>query len=326
MLPVVKVVGVGGAGGNAVVAMSQRDLHGAELLAFNTDAQALSGLGDIRTMALGERATRGLGAGGRSEVGRAAALESCGPIAREFANTDMVFVTVGMGGGTGTGAAPIVAHAARASGALVVGVVSKPFMFEGLKRRRAANEGLTLLEEQVDALLVIENDRLLNGGDLTIAEAMGLADEVLCDAVTGIGDLVGNPGIVNLDFAHVRGVLQDGGRAVMGRGSATTDEGGALAAVERAIACPLLDDDSVAGAQRILLHLAAGPELPLRAVERASMRLEEVAHPDAEIVFGVVHSEALVGHAEATVIATCIDAEAMKPAQSAQPRNALVML
>ena len=321
----VKVVGVGGAGSNAVGALRVQGLdQHAELLAFNTDAQALAALGGIETLSLGERSTRGLGAGGRSERGRAAALESSGAIARAVRGADLVFVTAGMGGGTGTGAAPIVAHAARSYGALVVGVVSKPFMFEGLKRRRMATEGLSLLEEQCDALIVIENSRLLGDLDLTVCEAMGLADEVLCDAVSGITELVSRPGIVNLDFAHVRGVLEDGGRAVMGRGAATMGEGGALTAVERAIQCPLLDDDSILGAQRILFHLAAGPELPLRALEEASMRLEEYAHDDAEIVFGVAFDEALSGRAEATVLATSI--EAPSPAQQTKARNALVML
>lgn len=328
--PVIKVVGVGGAGGNAVAAMRARGLGGAELFALNTDGQALTRLGG-NVIELGQRATRGLGAGGRAEVGRSAAFESRPHIEHALAGADLVFVTAGMGGGTGTGAAPLVAHVARESGALVVGVVSRPFLFEGRHRRRTADAGLEELEPYVDALLVIENDRLLGGEDLTASEAFDRADEVLGDAVRGIGDLAHERGVVNLDFAHVREVLREGGRAVMGRGVAREAEGGAVVAVRRAIECPLLDDDSIEGARGVLLHLCAGPELPLRAVEQAARLLEAHAHEDAEIVFGVVHDPARAGRVEATVIATdfapaVVEAALPMPLTRRAPRNAIVML
>lgn len=337
----VRVVGVGGGGSNSVSALVSRPLFGASLYCFNTDAQALSDVPhSIRTRLLGQRLTNGLGAGGKAQRGFDAAMESRHEIRECLAGADLVFVTAGLGGGTGTGAAPVVAHEARELGATVVGVVTRPFGFEGKRRAHIAEQGFSALSEQVDAIVTIENGRLISalddGADLSIADAMARADEVLADAVSGIGELVGRNAMVNLDFANVRALLRDGGRAVLGRGAALNSEGGAEMAVCRAISCPLLDSDSIAGAKRIVFQLTAGSELSLRALEAASLRLEQLVHPDAEIAFGVALDEAYMGRAEATVLATAIEspqagsnvgvAKSASPLQAERPRNALVML
>jgi cell division protein FtsZ len=230
-----------------------------------------------------------------------------------------------MGGGTGTGAAPVVAEIARDLGALTIGVVTTPFAFEGRKRRQLAEQGLEVLLPRVDALLVIANDRLLeaDGGDLDLTAAFRRADRVLSDGVRGIADLVTQPGIVNLDFADLRATLTNGGRAVLGLGEASAREGGVVAAVQRAVRSPLLTTDAIDGARSWLLNVSAGPELKLRDVEAAAQTLERVAHPDADVAFGVVTDPSLAGRARVTVVATRFEPVVEEPRR---PRNALVML
>ncbi|MCB9620762.1 MAG: cell division protein FtsZ [Sandaracinus sp.] len=325
---VLRVVGVGGAGGNAVLAMAGSGLSGVDLLAANTDAQALahfSRLTQAPTLRLGETLTRGLGAGGRPSVGCEAAEASTRELHRMLKGADLVFVTAGMGGGTGTGAAPVVAEIARELGALTIGVVTTPFGFEGRKRRMLADQGLAALLPRVDALLTIANDRLLEaeGGDMDLAAAFRRADRVLSDGVRGIADLVTQPGLVNLDLADVRSILTGGGEALLGLGEATAREGGVLTAVQRAIHSPLLTSADVDGARSWLLNVSAGPELKLRDVEAAAQTLESAAHPDADVAFGVVSDPSLAGRARVTVVATRFEPVVEEPRR---PRNALVML
>jgi cell division protein FtsZ len=325
---VLRVVGVGGAGGNAVLAMAGSGLSRVDLLAANTDAQALAHFHRHTaspTLRLGETLTRGLGAGGRPSVGADAAQASTRELRRALEGADLVFVTAGMGGGTGTGAAPVVAEIARDVGALTIGVVTTPFAFEGRKRRQLAEQGLEVLLPRVDALLVIANDRLLeaDGGDLDLTAAFRRADRVLSDGVRGIADLVTQPGIVNLDFADLRATLTNGGRAVLGLGEASAREGGVVAAVQRAVRSPLLTTDAIDGARAWLLNVSAGPELKLRDVEAAAQTLERTAHPDADVAFGVVTDPSLAGRARVTVVATRFEPVVEEPRR---PRNALVML
>ncbi|HJL27042.1 MAG TPA: cell division protein FtsZ [Polyangiaceae bacterium LLY-WYZ-15_(1-7)] len=324
-----EVVGVGGAGGNALVAMQHADVQGVRKIVANTDAQALrhvSDSADAFALRLGERTTRGLGAGGRPSVGAEAAIESQAAIGERLKGADLVFVTAGMGGGTGTGAAPVIAELAREAGAITVGVVTTPFRFEGRRRQRFAEQGLEHLEPRVDALLVIDNERLLEGegGDLDLQQAFRRADEVLCDGVRGIAELLTANGLINLDFADVREVLQGGGRAVLGVGEASVHQGGAAEATLAALRSPLLADDAIAGAQAWLLNLTVGPDVKLHAVHEAAMLLEEAAHEDADVAFGVITDPRMTGRVRATAIATRF----APPAPAAQPgrRNALVML
>ena len=304
---------MGGAGGNALVAMQHADVQGVRKIVANTDAQALrhvSDSADAFALRLGERTTRGLGAGGRPSVGAEAAIESQAAIGERLKGADLVFVTAGMGGGTGTGAAPVIAELAREAGAVTVGVVTTPFRFEGRRRQRFAEQGLEHLEPRVDALLVIDNERLLEGegGDLDLQQAFRRADEVLCDGVRGIAELLTANGLINLDFADVREVLQ----------------GGAAEATLAALRSPLLADDAIAGAQAWLLNLTVGPDVKLHAVHEAAMLLEEAAHEDADVAFGVITDPRMTGRVRATAIATRF----APPAPAAQPgrRNALVML
>jgi len=318
----IKVVGVGGAGGNALLTMFRGGIGGIERIAMNTDAQAVAHVADeahARALQLGPRITRGLGAGGRPQVGMEAANESKASIAALLRGADLVFVTAGMGGGTGTGAAPVVADVARDLGALVVGVVTRPFRFEGRRRRSYAAQGLEALAPALDSLLVIENDRLLQaaGGELSMVEAFRAADTVLGNAVRGVSDLVTLGGLINVDLADLRAVLLDGGRAIMGVGEAREGEGGAREAVRRAMTCPLLDDDSIVGARGMLLNITAGPDLRLHDATAAAQVLEEHAHDEAEIAFGVVTDPAMQGRVRVTLIATGL---------SKKPRNALVLL
>ncbi len=324
---VLRVVGVGGAGGNAVLAMAGSGLSGVDLLAANTDAQALGHFTrqtSAPAIRLGETLTRGLGAGGRPSVGAESAEASTRDLRRALQGADLVFITAGMGGGTGTGAAPVIADLARERGALTIGVVTTPFAFEGRRRRAFAEQGLDALLPRVDALVTIANDRLLaaEGGDLDLTSAFRRADRVLSDAVRGIADLVTQPGLVNLDLADLRAILLGGGRALLGLGEASDREGGALQAVQRAIHSPLLTSDAIDGARSWLLNVSAGPELKLRDVEAAASALEVAAHPDAEVAFGVVTDPSLRGRARVTVVATRFE-----PAvEERRPRNALVML
>ncbi|HEY8430432.1 MAG TPA: cell division protein FtsZ [Sandaracinaceae bacterium] len=341
----VRVIGVGGAGGNAVRTLVEGGVEGVIAIAANTDTQALaSHPADVR-LALGKRTTRGLGAGGDPNVGVAAAHESAQSIAQAIEGADLVFVAAGLGGGTGTGAAPVVASIARDAGALVVGVVSLPFTFEGARRRRVAARALDFLAERVDSLLVIENDRLLElpGPEPTALEAFARADRVLADGVRGIGELVTRPGLVNLDFADLRAVLKDGGRAVMGTGIGRGRDR-AVRAVEEAVRSPLLAHGSIEGARGALMSFTIDPRLGLARIHEAAARVQAEVDDDAEILFGVRVDPSLVDEVHVTIVAAGMpstgtssvsarpasarpaSAEAVPAPAPARRRNALVML
>lgn len=301
----IKVVGVGGAGGNAVNTMIQSELSGVEFIAANTDRQALENSLATHTIQLGEKLTRGLGAGAKPEVGHQAAMESLSQVGELVEGADMVFVTAGMGGGTGTGAAPVIARAARETGALTIGVVSKPFKFEGRKRMRAAQAGLEELRKEVDTIIVVPNERLLAvaGEQMPVVEAFRHVDQVLHGAVKGVSDLINIDGYVNVDFADVRSVMYETGLALMGTGEAT-GEGRAREAAEMAISSPLLEDASISGATGILVNITGGPGLALQEMASAMELIEDEAHEDANIIFGCVVDESIGETVRVTVIAT----------------------
>jgi cell division protein FtsZ len=304
----IKVIGVGGGGGNAINTMIEARLEGVDFIAANTDVQALeSNLAPIK-IPLGGALTKGLGAGANPEIGRNAALEDIARITEALQHADMVFVTAGMGGGTGTGAAPIIAQVARECGALTVGVVTKPFGFEGRKRRRHAEEGIVALQGAVDTLIIIPNDRLLSvaGQKTTMLDSFRKADEVLLNAVQGISDLITIPGLINVDFADVRTIMKEMGRALMGTGRAC-GERRAIEAAQQAISSPLLEDVSITGATGILINITGGPDLTLFEVNEASTLIQESAHEDANIIFGSVIDANLVDEVRITVIATGFD-------------------
>src|SRR5271155_782714 len=305
----IKVIGVGGSGGNAVNTMINFGLEGVEFIVVNTDAQALNANAAATKLAIGSNVTRGLGAGADPDKGRKAALEDVQRIKELIAGADMVFVTAGMGGGTGTGAAPVIAQLAREEGALTVGVVTKPFLFEGRQRARRAEVGLAQLAEQVDTLITIPNQKLLLLGDdeLTFIDACRKADEVLYQAVKGISDLITQNGIVNVDFADVKTVMSSMGRALMGTGIAKGQNRARMAA-EIAIASPLLDDISVEGATGVLINIVGGPDLKMREIQEAASLVQEQAHEDANIIFGASIDESLGENVKVTVIATGFDA------------------
>src|SRR5512141_252503 len=288
----IKVIGVGGGGGNAINTMVAARLEGVEFIAANTDLQALRVNQAQLKIPLGRTASRGLGAGANPEVGRTAALEERDAIAAALEGADMVFVTAGMGGGTGTGGAPVVADIAKATGALTVGVVTKPFLFEGNKRRKQAEAGLAELGAAVDTLIVIPNQRLLSG-----------ADEVLLNAVQGISDLITVHGIVNVDFADVRTIMSSQGMALMGTGRATGDRR-TVEAMQAAINSPLLEDVTLDGATGLLVNITGGPSLTLFEVNEAVSMAQSAADPDANIIFGSVIDERLGNEVKITVIAT----------------------
>ena len=300
-----KVVGVGGAGGNAINRMIGAGLRGVEFIAANTDIQSLNQSLAPRRIQIGLNATRGLGAGGDPTQGRKSAEEDEQSIADAVADCDMVFVTAGMGGGTGTGAAPVVARLARQAGALTVGVVTRPFSFEGRRRMRQAEEGLEELRAQVDTLLVIPNERLLSVVDrgTPLSEAFGIADDVLLKATKGIADLVTIPGLVNVDFADVKSIMASRGNALMGTGRAT-GENRAVEAANRAISSPLLEDVSIHGAEGVLLNITGGRDLSLHEVNEASQVVTQAAGEDANIIFGAVIDPSLDGEVLVTVVAT----------------------
>jgi cell division protein FtsZ len=304
----IKVIGVGGAGGNAVNTMIAAKVPGVDFIAANTDVQALERNLAPVTIQLGRRVTRGLGAGANPERGREAALESVNEIGDLLEGADMVFVTAGMGGGTGTGAAPIIAQVARECGALCVGVVTKPFSFEGKRRMRFAGIGIERLEQAVDTLITIPNDRLLHvtTANTSLMDAFGLADEVLQHATQGVSDLITVPGIINVDFADVRTIMAAQGRALMGMGVAS-DEGRAVAAAQQAINSPLLEDVTIMGAKGILLNITSGPNLRLHEVEEAASLIMEAAHEDCNIIFGAVVDPNMGDALRITVIATGFD-------------------
>ena len=306
----IKVIGVGGSGGNAVNTMINFGLEGVEFIVVNTDAQALNASAAPTKLPIGSNITRGLGAGADPEKGRKAALEDVQRIKELIGGADMVFVTAGMGGGTGTGAAPIIAQIAREEGALTVGVVTKPFLFEGRQRARRAELGLAMLAEHVDTLITIPNQKLvlLGDDDLTFIDACRKADEVLYQAVKGISDLITQNGIVNVDFADVKTVMSHMGRALMGTGVAKGQNRARLAA-EMAVTSPLLDDISVEGATGVLINIVGGPDLKMREIQEAASLVQEQAHEDANIIFGASIDETLGENVKVTVIATGFDGE-----------------
>jgi cell division protein FtsZ len=301
----IKVVGVGGSGGNALNTMIQGGLEGVEFIAANTDAQALDrSLAPVKIQ-LGPQLTRGLGAGGNPDVGRKAALEDVQRLSEVLEGADMVFVTAGMGGGTGTGAAPIISQVAQDQGALTVGVVTKPFLFEGRKRAKNADRGVQELIDTIDSIITIPNQRLMSLGDddITMLDAFARADDVLLQAVQGISDLIINAGMINVDFADVKTIMASNGRALMGTGIAKGDRR-ALEAAEMAVNSPLLDEVSVQGATGILINFTAGPDIKLREINEAAGLVQQAAHEEAEIIFGVVTDASLADTVKVTVIAT----------------------
>src|SRR6188508_847870 len=301
----IKVIGVGGSGGNAINTMIHFGLEGVEFITVNTDAQALGSNAAAEKIAIGSSVTRGLGAGADPERGRKAALEDVNRLKESVQGADMVFVTAGMGGGTGTGAAPVIAQLAREAGALTVGVVTKPFSFEGRQRMRRAEAGLQALSEHVDTLITIPNEKLMSlaDDDLTFVEAFRKADEVLYQAVKGISDLITLNGIINVDFADVRTVMSGMGRALMGTGCAK-GEGRARLAAEQSIHSPLLDDISVLGATGVLINVVGGHDMKMKEIQEAASLVQEQAHDDANIIFGASIDESMGEALKVTVIAT----------------------
>ena len=314
----IRVIGVGGGGSNAVNRMIQAGIQGVEFIVVNTDAQALLDAQSPQRMRIGDKLTRGLGAGGNPETGEKAAMESAEDLTSLVDGADMVFVTAGMGGGTGSGAAPIVAKLAREAGALTIGVVTRPFAFEGAKRRRVAEEGLKRFKEQVDTLIVIPNDRLLQIADkkVTIVDSFTLADDVLRQGIQGISELITIPGLINLDFADVRAVMENGGSALMAIGKGVGDDR-AKTAAEQAIASKLLDV-SIDGAQSILFNVTGGMDMTLHEVNEAAEIIRATAHPESNIIFGAVLDPTMDGEIRVTVIATGFEiaSEARKPVSS----------
>ncbi|WP_298433910.1 cell division protein FtsZ [uncultured Jannaschia sp.] len=306
--PRITVFGVGGAGGNAVNNMIQKDLEGVEFVVANTDAQALQQNQAQSRIQLGARVTEGLGAGARPQVGASAAEETIEEIVDRLAGAHMCFITAGMGGGTGTGAAPIIAQAARELGILTVGVVTKPFQFEGAKRMRQAEEGVEALQKVVDTLIIIPNQNLfrLANEKTTFTEAFSLADDVLYQGVKGVTDLMVRPGMINLDFADVRSVMDEMGKAMMGTGEATGEDR-AVEAAEKAIANPLLDELSLKGARGVLINITGGHDLTLFEMDEAANRIRQEVDEDANIIVGSTLDTAMEGTMRVSVVATGID-------------------
>ena len=303
-----KVVGVGGGGGNAVNRMIAEQLEGVEFISVNTDSQALlTSKSDIKIQ-IGKKLTRGLGAGARPEIGRQAIEENRDEVARVLNGADMVFVTCGMGGGTGTGAAPVIAQIAREVGALTVGIVTRPFLFEGRKRMRQADQGIADMRKNVDTMIVVPNERLLAvvGKGIPFQDALKKADEVLLHATQGISSLISVTGLVNVDFADVRTVMQNGGSALMGTGIGRGDNR-AIESAQQAISSPLLDNISIAGATGVLVNITGGADLTLGEVHQINEIIHDAVGDDAEIIFGAVHEPAMQGEIRVTVIATGFD-------------------
>jgi cell division protein FtsZ len=303
-----KVVGVGGGGGNAVNRMIEERLEHVEFISVNTDNQALlNSKSDIKVQ-IGKKLTRGLGAGARPEIGRQAIEENRDEVGTALQGADLVFITCGMGGGTGTGAAPVVAELAREAGALTVGIVTKPFLFEGRKRMRQAEQGIAEMRKNVDTMIVVPNERLLAvvGKGIPFQDALKKADEVLLHATQGISTLITKPGLVNVDFADVRTVMREGGSALMGTGVGR-GENRAMEAAQQAISSPLLDNVSISGSRGVLLNITGGGDLTLGEVTQISDIVHDAAGDDAEIIFGAVHEPAMQGELRVTVIATGFD-------------------
>ncbi len=303
----IKVVGVGGGGSNAVNRMIEEGLSGIEFVAVNTDAQALLLSNAPTRVRIGDKSTRGLGAGGNPEVGQKAAEESTEELYNVMRGSDMVFIAAGIGGGTGTGAAPVIAQVAKEIGALTIGVVTRPFTFEGARRSNTAEDGISNLKEQVDTLIVIPNDRLLQLADkrASLQDAFKLADDVLRQGIQGISELITVPGLINLDFADVRTIMSEGGAALMAVGRASGEDRARLAA-EQAISSNLLDI-TIDGARGILFNVTGGPDLSLFEVNQAAAIIKETAHPDVNLIFGAVIDPALSDEIKVTVIATGFD-------------------
>ncbi len=306
--PKIMVIGVGGAGGNAIANMIDAEIEGVDFIVANTDAQALSNAAADKRIQLGPDITGGLGAGARPEVGKAAAEETVGDIEDALEGVNMCFIAAGMGGGTGTGAAPVIAEAARRKGVLTVGVVTKPFLFEGTRRMRAAESGIEELQKHVDTLIVIPNQNLflVAKAETTFKEAFMLADEVLQQGVRSITDLMVMPGLINLDFADVRSVMQEMGKAMMGTGEGE-GENRALEAAERAIANPLLDGVSMAGAKGVIISIIGGEDMKLLEVDEAANHIRELVDEDANIIWGSAFNPDLQGKIRVSVVATGID-------------------
>src|SRR3954454_20727074 len=312
--PRISVIGVGGAGGNAIANMMNADVQGVDFIVANTDAQALNHSTADRRIQLGLKITQGLGAGSRPEIGRAAAEESLEEIIQSLDGAHMCFIAAGMGGGTGTGAAPVIAKAARDKGILTVGVVTKPFAFEGARRSRSAESGISELQQHVDTLIVIPNQNLfhLANSDTTFKEAFEMADEVLQQGVRGITDLMVMPGLINLDFADVRSVMGEMGKAMMGTGEADGDNR-AIEAAEKAISNPLLDGVSMKGAKGVIISITGGEDMRLMEVDEAANHIRELVDPDANIIWGSAFNNDLNGKIRVSVVATGISAEAVMP-------------
>jgi cell division protein FtsZ len=300
-----RVVGVGGGGGNAVNRMIEESLSGVEFISVNTDAQALlNSKSDIKIQ-IGKKLTRGLGAGARPEIGRQAIEENREEVLRVLSSCDLVFVTCGMGGGTGTGAAPVVCELAREAGALTVGIVTKPFLFEGRKRMRQADEGIAEMAKYVDTMIVVPNERLLAvvGKGIPFQDALKKADEVLLHATSGISTIISGIGMINVDFADVRTVMKDGGAALMGTGIGRGDNR-AMEAAQQAISSPLLDNVSISGATGVLLNVTGGQDLSIGEVTAIADIIHDAAGDDAEIIFGAVQEPSMQGEIRVTVVAT----------------------
>lgn len=324
LTPRITVIGVGGAGGNAIANMIRSDVQGVEFLVANTDAQALKQSAAGHRIQLGAKITQGLGAGSRPEIGRAAAEETIDQVQQALEGAHMCFIAAGMGGGTGTGAAPVIAKAARDMGILTVGVVTKPFSFEGKRRAQSAEAGIEELQKYVDTLIVIPNQNLflIANANTTFKEAFEMADEVLQQGVRGITDLMVMPGLINLDFADVRSVMQEMGKAMMGTGEAEGDDR-ALIAAQKAIANPLLDGVSMNGAKGVIVSITGGEDMRLLEVDEAANHIRELVDPDANIIWGSAFNTELEGKIRVSVVATGIDAEAQPrvvPAAAEQPR------
>ncbi|MBV7264849.1 cell division protein FtsZ [Erythrobacter ani] len=320
MRPRITVIGIGGAGGNAIANMIASDIEGVEFLVANTDAQALSSSPAEKRIQLGPDITGGLGAGARPEVGKAAAEETVAELEEALEGVNMVFIAAGMGGGTGTGAAPVIAEAARRKGVLTVGVVTKPFLFEGTRRMRAAEAGIEELQDHVDTLIVIPNQNLflIASPETTFKEAFGLADEVLQQGVRSITDLMVMPGLINLDFADVRSVMSEMGKAMMGTGEGE-GENRALDAAEQAIANPLLDGVSMQGAKGVIISILGGEDMKLLEVDEAANHIRELVDEDANIIWGSAFNPDLEGKIRVSVVATGIEQSAAGKAERSQP-------
>jgi len=317
--PRISVIGVGGAGGNAIANMMRADVQGVEFIVANTDAQALNNSTADRRIQLGLKITQGLGAGSRPEIGRAAAEETLEEIMHSLEGAHMCFIAAGMGGGTGTGAAPVIAKAARDKGILTVGVVTKPFAFEGARRARSADAGISELQQHVDTLIVIPNQNLfrLANSETTFKQAFEMADEVLQQGVRGITDLMVMPGLINLDFADVRSVMSEMGKAMMGTGEADGDNR-AIEAAEKAISNPLLDGVSMKGAKGVIISITGGEDMRLMEVDEAASHIKELVDPDANIIWGSAFNNDLGGKIRVSVVATGIEADAVAAPQPAK--------